>query len=262
MTSLAAALSCELRKARRSPVPLWTAAGFTLAPLAGGLFMFILEDPARARALGLLGAKAQLTMRSADWPTFLGMMAQATAVGSSLLFALLTAWIFGREFAERTVKLLLAVPTPREAIVAAKFAVAAASSALLVAWIFVVALVVGTSLDLPGWSREVLIRGVLDVAGTGALAILLIPPSAFLASASRGYLAPIGFAILTVFLAQIAAATGWGAFFPWAVPALWSGLAGPRSGQVGGLSYALVVLVSLAGLAGTFAWWRRADHVA
>ena len=82
----------------------------------GGLFMFIMKDPARARALGLLGAKAQITAGTADWPTFLGVIAQATAVGGSFIFALVTAWVFGREFADRTVKLLLAVPTPRGAI--------------------------------------------------------------------------------------------------------------------------------------------------
>ena len=56
-----------------------------------------------------------------------------------------------------------------------------------------------------------------------------MPPVALLASAGRGYLPPLGWAILTVFLAQILAAIGWGAWFPWSVPALFSGLAGPRA---------------------------------
>ena len=60
MSGFGGALRCELLKARRSRVPLWTAAGFSLAPLMAGLFMFILKDPSRARALGLLRAKAQI----------------------------------------------------------------------------------------------------------------------------------------------------------------------------------------------------------
>jgi hypothetical protein len=76
-------------------------------------------------------------------------------------------------------------------------------------------------------------HAALDVALTAGLAILLLGPTAFLASAARGYLAPLGFAILTIFLAQITAATGWGAWFPWSVPALFSGLAGAASGSAG-----------------------------
>ena len=63
-----------------------------------------------------------------------------------------------------------------------------------------------------------------------------------------------------LFLAQILAATGWGGWFPWSVPALFSGLAGPRAEQVGAHSYAVVTATSVAGLAATLAWWRRADH--
>ena len=94
-----AALWAESLMARRSKVPWLTAFGFSLAPLMGGLFMVILKDPARARSMGLISTKAQLTAGVADWPTFLGVLAQATAVGGAMLFALVTAWVFGREFA-------------------------------------------------------------------------------------------------------------------------------------------------------------------
>jgi ABC-2 type transport system permease protein len=239
---------------------MWTAAGFSLAPLMGGLFMFILKDPSRARALGLLRAKAQIAAGVADWPTYLGVIAQATAVGGSLVFALAATWVFGREFVDRTAKLLLAVPTPRHAILSAKFMLVAAWSALLSGWILGVALPIGFLLDLPGWSGGMLRESALDIALTAGLSILLSSPTAFLASASRGYLAPLGFAILTIFLAQITAATGWGAWFPWSVPALFSGMTGPRAAALGASSYVLVGLTSLTGGVATFVWWRRADH--
>src|SRR5262245_48736001 len=60
--------------------------------------------------------------------------------------------------------------------------------------------------------------------------------------------------------AQIVAALGWGAWFPWSVPALFSGLAGPRAAQVGLQSYVLVALTCAAGLVGTVAWWHSADQ--
>jgi ABC-2 type transport system permease protein len=103
-------------------------------------------------------------------------------------------------------------------------------------------------------------ENALNVALTAGLSILLLSPTAFLASASRGYLAPLGFAILTIFLGQITVASGWGAWFPWSVPALSSGMAGPGAAALGASSYALVGVTSLAGGVATFVWWRRADH--
>jgi ABC-2 type transport system permease protein len=210
--------------------------------------------------MGLISAKAQLTVGVADWPTFLGVLAQATAVGGTVLFSLITAWIFGREFSDHTAKELLATPTPRAAIITAKFVVVAAWTAGLVALIGVLGLAVGQAIGLPGWSWAVLWRGAGDLALTTLLALALMPPVAWLASAGRGYLPPLAWAMLTLFLAQILAATGWGAWFPWSVPPLFSGLAGPRADQLGPHSYVLVVLTLAAGLLATFVWWHRADQ--
>jgi ABC-2 type transport system permease protein len=196
----------------------------------------------------------------ADWPTYLGVMAQAVAVGGPVLFALVTAWVFGREFADRTVKLTLALPTPRASIVAAKFLVAAAWSALLSAWVFLLSLGIGRLVGMPGWSGRVASVGAVNLAAAAGLAIALLTPMAFLACAGRGYLAPIGFAMLMLFLAQIFAATGWGAWFPWSVPPLFAGLAGPRGELLGGLSYVLVAATSAVGMIATFVWWELADQ--
>lgn len=260
MNPFAAALWAEGLKARRSRVPLFTALGFSLAPVMGGLFMLILQDPERARRMGLVSAKAQLAGGAADWATFLGVLGQATAVGGALLFSLVTAWVFGREFVDGTAKELLAVPTRRETIVGAKFAVVGAWAGGLTACILALGLAIGAGLGLPGGSVAVLGRAAADVGLTAVLVLALMPAVALLASAGRGYLPPLGWAILTLFLAQILAAMGWGDWFPWSVPALFSGMAGPRSTQVGIHSYVAVALTCIAGTAGTFAWWRTADH--
>src|SRR5512146_3040276 len=123
MPALRSALWGETLKALRSRVPLFTALGFCLMPAMGGFFMIILKDPAAARSMGLISGKAQLTAGSADWPAYFGLLAQATAVGGAVLFSIITIWVFGREFSDRTVKDLLALPTPRTAIVSAKFLV-------------------------------------------------------------------------------------------------------------------------------------------
>jgi ABC-2 type transport system permease protein len=260
MTLFLAALWAEALKARRSKVPWLTALGFSLAPLVGGLFMVILKDPERARSWGLISSKAQLAAGVADWPTFLGLLAQATAVGGALLFTIVTTWVFGREFSDRSVKELLAVPTPRAAIVSAKFTVIGLWAAILTILVFGLGLVVGAAVGLPGWSLALMWQGASNLIITAGLTLALMPPIALLASVGRGYLPPIGWAMLTIFLAQIVAAIGWGGWFPWSVPALFSELAGPRATQLGVQSYIIVALTLVVGLAATFAWWRSADQ--
>ena len=260
MSGLRAALWAEALKARRSRMPLVTALGFCLAPLMGGFFMVVLKDPERARRLGLIGTKAQLVTGTADWPTYLGVLAQATAVGGVLLFGLAAIWIFGREYSQRTATDLLALPTSRAAIVAAKFVVVVVWSAGLVVIMFLLGLAVGSLVGLPGWSVGLAVRGVGIVAATGGLTVLLVTALAFAASAGRGYLPAVGVMFLMVFLAQVVAAAGWGAYFPWSVPALYSGIAGRDVQDLSSISYVLVGLAGVAGVLGTFVWWRVADH--
>lgn len=259
MSGFRAALAGEVLKVRRSRVPLYTALGFLLAPLMGGVFMVILKDPEGARSMGLLAAKAQVVAGSADWPTYLGLLAQSTAVGGSFVFAIVAAWVFGREHVDRTAKTWLALPTPRGAVVAAKLALVGVWCMLLAALVAAAGVGIGALVGLPQWSGALALRGLGAILLAGLLTTGLATPIAFVASAGRGYLAPLAFAILTVFLAQIAAALGRGGWFPWAVPSLVSGVAGPGMSP-GAPGYALVALTSALGAAGTWAWWRFADQ--
>lgn len=258
--NLTSAVWAEALKMRRSMVPLFTALGLSLAPVVDGMFMIILKDPEAARSMGLIGSKAQLVAGVADWPTFFNVLGQAVAVGGAIVFAIITAWVFGREFSDRTAKELLALPTPRESIVAAKFVVIAGWTLALTVLVFLIGLGVGSLVDIPGWSGDLLWSATIDVVGAGVLTILLLPFVAYFAGIGHGELPPMGWTILTVALAQIAAVTGWGDWFPWSVPALFSGAAGPRAEFIGAHSYVIVSLASLAGLVLTFQWWRNTDH--
>jgi ABC-2 type transport system permease protein len=208
--------------------------------------------------MGIISAKAQITAGTADWPAMLSLLAQAMAGGGAILFAIVTAWVFGREFSDHTVKELLALPTPRAAFVSAKFVVIVIWTAGVTALVFGLGLIVGAVVGLPGWPAALVQRSAVDVVIIWSLTLALMPFVALLASAGRGYLPPVGWALLTVALAQLAAATGWGDWFPWAVPALLSAPA--RSAQVGLHSYIVVTLTGVVGLASIFWWWHSADQ--
>jgi ABC-2 type transport system permease protein len=253
-------LWAEAIKARRSKVPLLASIGFTLAPLMDGLFMFIMKDPERAREMGLLSVKAQLAMSTADWTTFFSVLTQAIAIGGVIVFSIVTAWIFGREFSDHTAKDLMATPTSREKIVIAKLIIVSAWVLATSLWVYLVGLVIGSLVDIPGWNIPLAWGSFRDVLITAGMTLLLMTPVAFIASMGRGYLPPLAWAVLTIFFSQIIAATGWGDWFPWSVPALYSGVVGPRSEQLGIHSYILVILAGIAGLTATFWWWRNADQ--
>ncbi|MFN2138617.1 MAG: ABC transporter permease [Candidatus Promineifilaceae bacterium] len=262
MNNLGQAAWVELLKARRSKMPWLTLLAFALAPLAGGFFMFVFKDPVMARDLGLLGAKAQIVGGAADWPTYLGILAQAVAIGGFILFSLIASWVFGREYADQTISDLLALPTPRVTIVVAKFFLVVLWSATLTAAIVLIGLGVGALLALPPAGAAVFLAATERLVVITALTVLLVTPVAFLACAGRGYLPPMGAAILAVVLAQIVAAAGWGDYFPWAIPALFSGAAGETRAALGPLSFVLVLLVGVGGVAATLAWWELADQTA
>ena len=260
MNNVAQAIWVELLKARRSKMPLLTVLGFSLAPFVGGFFMIVIKDPDLARRLGIISVKSQIFAGSADWPTYLGFLAQATAIGGIMLFGFIGSWVFGREYSDHTIKDLLALPTSRSTIVLAKFVLVMLWSAALTLVIYLIGLGVGVAVALSPASPETFRQGTITVAITAGLTIALVTPIAFFASAGRGYLPPLGFAVLALILAQIIAAVGWGEYFPWSVPALRAGLAGPQYASLGVVSYLVVILTSLAGLIGTFAWWRLADQ--
>jgi ABC-2 type transport system permease protein len=254
------ALWAETLKARRSKVPLFTAAGFTLLPLVSGLFMIILKDPERAKELGIISVKAQLVGGTADWPSLFGMLKMGTGIAGLILFAIITAWVFGREFSDHTAKELLALPTPRGIIVGAKLG-------LILFWImglsiiiFVITLGIGAAVDIPGWSSALVWTSFWSLLLITFLTVMLMPVVALIASIGRGYLPPLGWSFLTMALAQIAAVMGWGEWFPWSVPGLLSEFSGPQSEPLGMHSYLMVLLVFIIGIAATFAWWRKADQ--
>ena len=260
MNPLLGAVRIECLKARRSRMPLATTLVCSLMPLAGGFVMVVLKDPELARQMGLIGAKAQIAAGTADWPAYLGFLAQATAMGGLILFSFIASWVFGREYAGRTIHDLLALPTARRVVVLAKFVIVTLWCGALTACILGLAVVLGWAIDLPPVPWRVLWQGAWSVAVTACLTVALVTPVAFVASAGRGYLPAMGLAILAMVLAQLVTAAGWGDYFPWAVPALHAGTAGPPYAGPGVAGYAIWALTSLAGLLATLVWWELADH--
>ena len=257
MNNLSDMIWIELRKAIRSRMPLWTALGSLFMPLGIAFLIFVSKNPEMSQKLGLISAKANLMAYAAtDWPAYLGLFGLIIAAGGFLLFILIISWMFGREFTDGTLKDLLAVPVQRSSILLAKFIVVAIWSAVLTMVILIVGLVMGVIIKLPGGSISVISQGSALGVITACLVIAVVMPFALFASVGRGYLLPIGVAILTLMITNLEALAGWGEYFPWAVPGLYA----QGKSSLPPISYGIVFLTGLAGMIATYLWWKFADQ--
>ncbi len=261
MRGLFAALWVEILKVGRSKMFVGTIVVFTFIGIIMGLLMFVAQHPEIAGKTPTLSAKASAVGKG-DWPSFLGFLVQTILALGAMGFGVVTSWIFGREFSDRTAKDLLALPVSRFTIVSAKFVVVLAWNVALSGLLLTGGLLTAGALHIPGWSGDLMGPFLGTFTKSACLTILLCTPVAFLAGIGRGYLLPIGFVILTLILTQLAGVGMPSAaqYFPWAFPAICSGAAGaalPHPGPVGWAIYCATVLI---GYFGTAAWWHFADH--
>jgi ABC-type transport system involved in multi-copper enzyme maturation permease subunit len=260
MNSFFSALTAEFNKNRHSRITWITFVGFSLAPVMGGVFAIIVRNPEVMTKVGALRTKADTLNFSPDWNSYFSLLSQAVGVGGVLVFGFVASWTFGREFSEGTLKDLLALPVSRKAIIDAKFMTYFLWCIALSLSNIIVALLLGNLLALDGW-REVNIVTTLETyLVTTLLTILIGIPVALFAMAGEGYMAPLGFVAFTLVFAQIIAATGFGSYFPWSVPGLYSGAAGEYRGQLNWISYGLLILAAVTGYVGSHAWFQRADQ--
>ncbi len=226
----------------------------------GGVFMLIMRNPEAMAKAGGLSAKAQVMNLSANWNSYFGILTQAIGVGGVLVFGFVASWIFGREYSDGTAKDLLSLPTSRTNILNAKFIVYIIWCFALTISNLLIGLLIGTILQLSSMEMSLVTGHVTNYIATTVMTILIGTPIAFFAIWGKGYLAPLGFVALTLVFAQIIAATGYGYYFPWSVPGLFSGAGGEYKAQLNLVSYIILILTSVAGYLATVTFWKYADQ--
>lgn len=254
------AFTAEVLKVRGARIVWVTFIAFAIAPVMGGVFMLILNDPEALEKAGALSTKAQMMNLSATWISYLEVMTMAVAVGGVLVFGFVASWLFGREYSDDTVKDLLALPTSRTNILNAKFSVYILWCIALAVSNLAVGTLVGLILQLPEPAIDLIQTQLIFYFVTAFLTIIIGTPIAFFAIWSEGYLAPLGFVVLVLVFSQIIAAAGYGYYFPWSIPGLFSGAGGEAKEQLNAISYLVLILTSVLGYIATLSYWRYADQ--
>jgi len=256
---IVAALGIELMKIRRSMIFRVTIAASVFVSLMLALIMLLTKNP-EVLPPGILKTKVAIAAISADWPSYIGFMEIASGALGIVLYGFVAGWVFGREYDDKTIKDIVALPISRSAIAFSKMLAIFLWSVLLALIMFVAGLAMGAAIDLPHWSAELIPNFARVFFLTALLSILLCPVTALVASAGRGTLPAIGFVILCMGLANLFGNIGLGAIFPWTIPMLYTGAIGETGNFLPWYSYLIVFLTCAAGIGGTVLFWKFADQ--
>ncbi len=256
------AFTAEIQKNKHARITWVTFIAFSLAPLFGGVIMFLMKDTGYEGLSGAFKTKAVLMSFEANWISYLGLLSQAVGVGGVLIFGFVASWLFGREYSDGTAKDLLSLPISRTKIINAKFIYYIFWCLALVIFNLLLGLVIGFSLQLSGWSFDLFLNNIYVYFTTTVMIVLLNTPIAFFALSGKGYLAPLGMVAIALVLAQIIAALGFGNYFPWAVPGIYSGSGGAdMKAKLNFVSYSILLITSIIGYFSTILWWKYSDQV-
>ena len=231
-------LHCEIRKIIRSNVFWLVFLVFAFGPIMMGVGTIVSSNPG-----------------DINWQMYLTELLSGLAALGRIGYTFISAWVFGREFSDKTIKDLLAKPVSRSQIVMSKLLVILAWDLLLALFMFVVALAAGGVLGVTGWSAALIWGVFFRFIITSLLFITVTTPGTFLANVSRGYLAPLGLILVIVIFSNVLASMRFAPYFPWTIPSVFQ--------SIGFLNLSSIVILAstgLAGIVGTFAWWRFAEQ--
>jgi len=261
MKSICVTLWAECMKVRKSKIFWLSMVFFVFVSFMMGLIMLIQKHPEISQKLGLIGTKASL-MRFGEpnWKNYLSLLLQGIGAIGLIGFGFITSWVFGREYAENTIKDILALPVSRSSIVISKLIVVLLWSILLACIFVIFSIIFGYLSGIPDWSDDFFSQFLYKYTLATLLTFLLCTTTSFFASLSGGVLLPIGIIILTMMMANFSGLMGLGPYFPWAIPSLICSPPGTENIHLNIISYIILFATSLAGLFGTLAWWRFADQ--
>lgn len=259
MKHLLIAFKVERMKLKRSMIVYVTYGLFVFIPLMMGLLMFVAQHPEMADKLGLVGAKAQFFSEN-SWKGYLEIINQLIAVLGVIGFGFVTSWVFGREYMEHTITDILALPISRSSIVSAKYLIVLFWCLGLSITLYLFTILIGLAIHIPGWEHSLIFDFTKVYFLTALYTILLSTVVGFVVSYAKSIIAPIGFVLLMVIMAQFIAIAGWGAYFPWSIPGVFTVSNSVEGMQLFPMSYIILLFTFLLGLFSTYAHWKYADH--
>ncbi|MGF7034825.1 bacitracin transport system permease protein [Paenibacillus mucilaginosus] len=176
----------------------------------------------------------------------------------TLLYGVITAYLFQREYTEDTLKNLLTIPVSRTSLIVSKLLLLCLWIAVLTLTAWVLALAAGLLGGAEGLDADVLLQSLGQYLAGGGLLFLLSTPTMFVTFLFKNYVPTIIFTSVITMGNVALANRDYKALFPWSAVQVIAG-----GGQVDAYpihySYLAVGLASLAGFVATLIYFKRAD---
>lgn len=260
MKVLLIATFVEIKKAIKSKIFLGILFFAFFVAFVMGVLFFIAKNPEISTNSVILKAKSSM-VEKADWRNFFSILNLMIAIMSILIFGIISIWVFGREYMDRTMKDLLALPVRREVIVLGKFMLTLVWSFWFSFLLFVFSILVGFLLRLEGWSKEIFLDNLRIYIVVTGMGILLSPFISLITNMGRGYLLPFGFLFLILFISNFVINISENAkYFPYAIPLLYAGGVLKEGVKLNIWSYVILFITGFLGFLGTLWWWKYVDQ--
>ncbi|QVK18626.1 ABC transporter permease [Mycoplasmatota bacterium] len=180
-----------------------------------------------------------------------------------MVYVAITAYLFSREYTEKTLKTILPAPVSRTKFIVGKFYT-------LFLWIIMLTVVTWTGIlvlsalyhsifGLEGFDITIALQWLLKLLLGGVLMFLTISPFAFLAERTKGLAAPMIIAAVMVMGSAALCNQKIGALYPWTATYFLIKGKMASTGYSIPLTISIIILVSAIGYFATFAYFKKED---
>jgi bacitracin transport system permease protein len=241
---------CELIKLKRSKIVLFSVFGVLATPLMmlAEAFQTHFEHPERIFSLSDIYQNSLLYVM---------------LLTSMLVYVAIAAYLFSREYAEKTLKMILPVPVSRFNLITGKFLVlliwTAGLTILTWAAILALMLIYHLAVGLEGMSLQVAGLWLFKFLLGSVLMFLTLSPFAYIAEKSQGFVVPVIVSAVVVMGSAALCNQAFGALYPWTAGLLLV------EGKIQGTGYplplaiAIIGIVSLTGFIATYRYFEMED---
>ncbi|MCM1553077.1 MAG: ABC transporter permease, partial [Butyrivibrio sp.] len=177
-----------------------------------------------------------------------------------LIFSIVAAFLFSREYTENTLKTIFAVPVSKVKFLLGKHIALLFCILILMvltwAEILVLAVICNLIFGVQQLISMVAIHFLLIMIQGAVLLYVVIAPISYIAIRSRGFFAPVLIAAVISLSDVILTGSPIAAYFPWTATYL---LVTGRIGNAEGIAYLLIGLVYIISIAGSVRYFKRTD---
>lgn len=231
----------EFLKLKRSKIFLLSLMGAILPPLLMFIAVFAFDEGNTFEAL------------------FSNVNMYMSAMFAILIFAIIISYLFGREYNEHTIKTMLTIPISRGKFLMGKYAMFLVWIVILTVVTSLSTLVFGFIAGLDGFSIKLFVESFAQLLLANILLFLTFSPFVFFSLLITNMVpAMVGGAALTLVNIMIYGQE-WAPFVPWTCPYLIASGEILEYGTSVSVSYGVIMMTFLAGIALSYIYFRKTD---